>query len=142
MIKRGPVGDYDDDQLSDDELLYRRVPDKPDHLETVDLVTGKPRPTPAAFSYSGNGLSVFIHGLIRRHGLKTCDLCKDWSTHGVARFQARHVRPQAGVIEDPTEDPLIGLAHPLWTDLWPMVFGVPAGLLVGKWICDRKEREQ
>lgn len=113
MIKRGSVGDYDDDQFLDDELLYRRVLDDPEYLSAIDPITGKRRPTVAAFSYSGNGLSVSIHGLIRRHGLKTCHLCKNWGTHGVARFQARHVRPDAGVIEDPTDDLLIGKAHGL-----------------------------
>lgn len=94
-------------------MLYRRVLDDPEHLSAVDPVTGKRRPTIAAFSYSNDGLSVSIHGLIRRHGLKTCHLCKDWGRHGVARFEARYVRPDAGVTADPTEDPLIGKAHGL-----------------------------
>lgn len=113
MIKRGSVGAYDDDQFSNSELLYRRVLDRPDHLSTVDPITGKRRPTTAAFNYKGDGLSVYVHQLICRHGLKTCHLCENWDTHGVARFEARCVRPAAGVIEDPTEDPLIGKAHGL-----------------------------
>ncbi|WP_142391442.1 hypothetical protein [Mycobacterium sp. ENV421] len=115
MIKRGSAGDYDDDQFADDEQLYRRVPDKPSHLKVVDPVTGKKRPTTAAFRIADepDGLSISIRGLLVRHGLKTFDLCKDWSTHGVARFAARHVRSETGVIENPTDDPLVGRAHGL-----------------------------
>lgn len=115
MIKRGPAGDYDDEQFPDDELLYRRVPDQPSFLKVTDPVTGARRPTPAAFRIKTepDGLSISILGLIRRHALKTCDLCKDWTTHGVARFEAGHVRPTTGVTEQPTDDPLIGKAHGL-----------------------------
>lgn len=115
MIKRGSAWDYDDDQFLCNELLYRRVPAKPSHLKLIDPVTGEKRPTTAAFSIAKepDGLSVLIQGLIRRHGLKTCHLCADWSTHGVARFEVRHLRPSTGVIEDRTDDPLIGKAHGL-----------------------------
>lgn len=115
MIKRGSAGDYDDDQFVDEELLYRRVPDKPTHLKVIDPVTGEKRPTTAAFRIADepDGLSISIHGLILRHGLKTRHLCTDWSTHGVARFEARHVRPRTGVIADETDDALMGKAHGL-----------------------------
>ena len=114
MIKQGPAEGYDDEAFSDDELLYRRVPDQPKFLQSIDPVTGARRPTVAAFSISGHhdGLSVSIHSLIRRHGLKTFNLC-NWDTHGVARFKAGHVRPELGVVADETDEPLIGKAHGL-----------------------------
>lgn len=114
MTTQGSGGSYDDKAFSDDELLYRRVPDQPKFLQSVDPVTGARRPTIASFSISGDpdGLSVSIHSLIRRHGLKTFNLC-NWDTHGVARFQARHVRPDLGLVADETDDPLIGKAHGL-----------------------------
>lgn len=116
MIKKGSAGGYDDDQFRDEELLYRRVPKKPDFLTLIDPVTGERRPTPAAFSIGDDepdGLSVSIRTLILRHRLKTGNLCKNWETHGVARFRVGVLRPDTGIIEDPTDDPLIGKAHGL-----------------------------
>jgi hypothetical protein len=115
VIKCGSAWDYDDDQFLDDEWLYRRVPDKPSHVKLIDPVTGEKRPTTAAFSITDelDGLSISIHSLISRHGLKTRHLCENWSTHGVARFEVRHLRPNTGVIANETDDPLMGKAHGL-----------------------------
>lgn len=115
MIKTGPIGGYDDDQFSDEARLYRRVPDKPDYLKVIDPVTGEKRPTPAAFSIKDepDGLSISIEILMRRHKLPTRNLCRDWNTHGVARFSAGLVRPSLGVISAPTDEQYAGKAHGL-----------------------------
>lgn len=115
MIRTGSIGNYDDDQFLDTELLYRRIPAKPPYLKTRDPITGLFRPGPAAFSIKGepDGLSIYIDSLIRRFRLKTRNLCSNWQTHGVARFEAGCVRPGLGVIADEVDEPSIGKAHGL-----------------------------
>lgn len=115
VIKSGQAGAYDDDTLTDDDLLYRRVPDKPDFLTQRDPITGRRRPQPAAFSikHEPDGLSVHVESIIRTLRLKTKHLC-DWETHGVARFEVRHVRPTLGVIaHEDRADAYLGKAHAL-----------------------------
>lgn len=112
-LKAGPSGPYDDDRFGDSELVYRRVPKRPDFLATIDPITEQERPTPAAFSIKDgeDGLSVYADSLIEAHGLERQRLCA-WDTHGVAEFEVGLVRAELGIVgKVDSEDTVMGLAH-------------------------------
>ncbi|MFI5535866.1 hypothetical protein ACIA5H_05690 [Nocardia sp. NPDC051900] len=100
-----------------EDQLYRRVPKKPSFFTVNDLITGETKLSPAAFNYSPrdkeDGLSVYVERLLEELGIPSVNLCKDWTTHGVARFAASLILRRGGevhICEDEL-DPILGKAH-------------------------------
>ncbi|NKY44288.1 hypothetical protein [Nocardia cerradoensis] len=83
---------------------------------TKDAITGKEKPTPAAFSYKDrdklDGLSVYVEYLLSDLSIRPVDLC-DWDKYGIARFSASVIIDSGGVIElcEDSDDPILGKAH-------------------------------
>lgn len=91
----------DDPQISDDELLYRRIPLKPDHC-TFDPERGRWVPQPAAFRRDpGEGMSVHMDSVLNELSRQPHTLY-DPESYGAVRFPAGVVRSAgAGVLRTP-----------------------------------------
>jgi hypothetical protein len=113
-----PQWAWDDAQISDDAILYRRVPRKPS-FRVADPLTGEIKIAPAALRYDQDGASIYRDELLKAiYGYGASAVCADWKTHGAVQFTAWDVRNvsehPAGVHdeEDP-QDQRIGRAHAL-----------------------------
>lgn len=104
---------WDDASIPDKEIIYRRVPDKPDFL-VPDLLTGVRRPSRAAFQYRGDGISVHRNSILEENDLGPEAVLRD-AKQTVFGFEAAAPRScGAGVVNDPVpEDPPAGIAHAL-----------------------------
>lgn len=104
---------WDDPSIPDVEVLYRRVPDKPDFL-VPDLLGDEKRPSRTAFQWDPDGISVYRESLLQSASLDASAVAKI-PTHMVFGFCV--VVPRfhgAGVVNDPVEDdPPAGFAHAL-----------------------------
>ena len=102
---------WNDPQIPDGELLFRRVPTKPSHA-TFDALRGVWVPHAGAFQRDANeGMSVHMEGTLEERGRARHTLY-DPERYGAVRFPAAVVRAaNAGVLpttptveEEPDED--------------------------------------
>ncbi|MGW2324237.1 hypothetical protein ACWC5C_00565 [Streptomyces sp. NPDC001700] len=102
-----------DENNSDSELIYRRIPEAPGFL-VPDLETGRRVPTHTAFRWDPDGISVHRSSLLTEYGLGPEAMVKK-PGQMVYGFPARATRPcKAKIIDAPDpEDPPIGMAHAL-----------------------------
>lgn len=110
----------DDPKISNDEILYRRIPNV-EHASfmVIDEVTRVRRPTSAVFRPDNDGLSVYIDSILRQHGLTERDVQTRLAS-GVLSLVVGDVRAEElGVVPDAwpkdTDDPdhLRNAAHAL-----------------------------
>lgn len=108
----GSLGSSESD-IPDDEIIYRRIPDKPDFL-APDLITGKKAPTHTAFKWDPDGISVHRSSILSEHDLGPHSMIKK-EGQVVYGFPVQVVRScKAKVLDDPDfDDPPIGIAHAL-----------------------------
>lgn len=95
----------DDSTISDDEVLYRRIPNV-EHASfmVVDEMTGVRRPTSAVFRPDQDGLSVYIKSILDEHGLAERDV-QTRPESGVLSLLARDIRDEKlGVVRDAWPD--------------------------------------
>lgn len=104
---------HTDEEIPDDEVIYRRVPDKPDYL-VPDLLTGEKAVTRTAFKWDSDGISVHRSSILEAHDLGPHSMVKR-DDHTVYGFPAAATRPcKAKIVNDPDfDDPPIGVAHAL-----------------------------
>lgn len=113
----------DQDDISDDELLYRRIPPQWIDWETLDD-EGRPRMMRAAFQdyktekaremgLPGPCMSIGLHSILIAHRGEPLDLLERWGMHyGIASLPAGAVRANGdqGVMRWPTpEEPWHGV---------------------------------
>lgn len=104
--------DFDHDNVSDDSVLYRRIPENPDF--TVETVSGDLALNPAALQRTeGEGMSVHFERVLathRRDGDRYAEPPK-----GIIQFASRVPRSAGGgvvVVPDPDEqDVALAEAH-------------------------------
>ncbi|MER5887260.1 hypothetical protein ABT160_25850 [Streptomyces sp. NPDC001941] len=100
-------------EFRDDEVIYRRIPNKPDFL-APNLLTGEKLPTHTAFRWDRDGISVHRSSILSAHNLGPEAMVKK-EEHTVYGFSVQTVRScKAKLINDPDlDDPPIGIAHAL-----------------------------
>lgn len=103
---------WDDPDILDSEILYRRVPDVPDFL-VPDLISEVKTPSRAAFQFDPDGISVYRKTLLDEENLGPESVTKK---PGQMVFAFNASVPRAcgvGVVFDPVDDPPAGFAHSL-----------------------------
>lgn len=104
------VGVEDDPSIDDEEVLYRKVPLKPDFY-TVDYASGRVLPHISSLRYEKDGLSVLLHTelVCQAAPEEICD-----SERTAFGFRSRVVREAEGRVKrDPQPQELHGEAHAL-----------------------------
>ncbi len=104
----------DDPSVPPDDILYRRVPRKPDFI-MVDLLTGERRLQESAFRYKDDGMSVYRRARLSSRDQSCSDLPWDRRSYLIAAFPVSSVREAGGGVVD-KEDPgdaTTGHAHAL-----------------------------
>ncbi|MGW7203908.1 hypothetical protein [Streptomyces sp. NPDC054837] len=101
---------WDDPAISDDEILYRRVPNVPGFL-APDLISGVRKPTRTAFQFDPDGMSVYRKVLLDEENLGPESVTKKPGQMVFAFIAAVPRRCGVGVVHDPVDDPPAGFAH-------------------------------
>jgi hypothetical protein len=66
----------DDQDILDDDALYRRLSHSGADMILVDQVTGERRPASGAFKPDDDGISVYRRALLQKHGLAAIDVTR------------------------------------------------------------------
>lgn len=103
--------EWDDPEISNDEILLRRVPRKPD-FAIPDLFTGDIKVKAAALRQDSDGMSVHRDSLLIYTGASRATIF-DWETHTGVEFRASNARetPGVGVCFTPNFIEVLGPAH-------------------------------
>lgn len=101
-----------EDLVGDAEIIYRRLFDASEAFVAVDQITGERRPSSGAFKPDADGVSVYRHDVLARHGLTSRDL-RHASVNLVVRLTCSDVRSiELDVRSDPWPNDVDDPKHP------------------------------
>jgi hypothetical protein len=66
----------DDEPISDDDWIYRRLSDNGPTMIAIDALTGRRRPTSGSFKPDDDGVSVYLESRLNAASLGAVDLVK------------------------------------------------------------------
>ena len=107
-----PPAQVENEPVGDAEIIYRRLYDASEAFVAVDQITGERRPSSGAFKPDADGVSVYRHDSLERHGLTARDLLHT-PINLVVRMACSDVRSiELDVMSDPWPSDVDDPTHP------------------------------